>query len=161
MDIVDAPFHVIRYGVVTQMAQHSGPCLPEYLSFPQYKSGFLCPVLEFAQALPKPLSAGPTFDPKVPFPGLPAIVRKSQKGKLLRFLASPVRILPSKPPEYLGSDLFIATVVQHGMSTFDFPSGSLPFLQVLFDHRWISPEHNVNKKSTKMTYATHPLQRKE
>src|SRR5512143_1138005 len=82
------------------MSQHAGPCLSEYLPFPQYQSGLLYPVLEFAQALPQPLSAGPAFDLKVPSLGLPAIVRKSQKGKLLRLLASPVRILPSKSSEF-------------------------------------------------------------
>ncbi len=31
MDIVGTPFQVIRYGVITQVAQHSYPCLPEHL----------------------------------------------------------------------------------------------------------------------------------
>src|SRR5512139_1122254 len=89
------------------MSQHAGPCLSEYLPFPQYQSGLLYPVFEFAQALPQPLSTGPAFDLKVPSLGLPAVVRKSQKGKLLRLLAPPVRIVPSKSSEFDASRLLL------------------------------------------------------
>ena len=107
MDIVGTPFQVIRYGVVAQMAQHSNPCLPEHLPFPQYMSGFLCPVGELVQALPQLLTAGSALYLKVSFSGFPTIMRKSQKGELLGFLASLVRILPCKPPEFHASCLLL------------------------------------------------------
>ena len=107
MDVVGTPFQVIRYGVITQVAQHSYPCLPEHLPFPQYRSGFLYPVGELLQALPQLLTAGSALNLKVSFLGLPTIMRKSQKSKLLRFLASPVRIPPSKPPEFDASCLLL------------------------------------------------------
>src|SRR3989337_4302906 len=84
MDIVGTPFQVIRYGVIAQMAQHSYPCLPEHLPFPQYLSGLLCPVGEPLQALPQLLTAGPALDLKVSFLGFPTIVGKSQKRALPR-----------------------------------------------------------------------------
>ena len=99
-DVVAAPFQVIRYGVVAQVAQYSYPCLPEHLPFPQYGSDFLCPVGEFLQTLPQFLTAGSALDLKVSCLGLPAIMRKSQKGELLRFLASPVGILPGKSSKF-------------------------------------------------------------
>jgi len=107
MDIVGTPFQVIRYGVIIQMPQHSYPCLSEHLPFLQYISGFLCPVGEFVQALPQLLSAGSALDLKVSHLGLPAVMRKSQKGELLGFLASLVRALPSKPPEFDASCFFL------------------------------------------------------
>jgi len=107
MDIVGTPFQVIRYGVIAQVAQYSYPCLPKHLSFPQYRSDFLCPVGELLQALPQLLSAGSALDLKVSHLGLPAVMRKSQKGELLGFLASLVRALPSKPPEFDASCFFL------------------------------------------------------
>ena len=100
MNIVAAPFQVIRYGVVAQMAQHSNPCLPEHLSFPQYMPGFLRPVGEPLQALPQLLTAGPALHLKVSLFGFSTIMRQSQKGELLGFLASLVCVLPSKSPEF-------------------------------------------------------------
>jgi hypothetical protein len=107
MDIVGTPFQVIRYGVIAQMAQHSYPCLPEHLPFPQYLSGLLCPVGELLQALPQLLTAGTALDLKVSFLGFPTIVCKSKKGQLLGFLASPIGNLPSKTPELDASGLLL------------------------------------------------------
>src|SRR3989339_1082484 len=87
------------------MPQHSNPCLPEHFSFLQYTSGILRPIGEFLQALPQLLTAGPALDLKVSLLGLPTIMHKSQKGKLLGFLASLVRVLPCKAPEFDASCL--------------------------------------------------------
>jgi hypothetical protein len=97
--IVAAPLQVIRYGVVAQVAHHSRAGLPEHLPFLQDMSGLLCPVRELAQALPQLLTAGTALDHEVSFLGLPAVMREAQKGKLLRLLASSVRILAGKSPK--------------------------------------------------------------
>jgi len=107
MDIEVTPFQVIRYGVVAQMPQHSTPCLPEHLSLPQYSSGLPRPVGKSSQALSQLVSAGPAFDLEAPFLGLSAIMRKSQKGELLGFLTSLVRVLPSKAPEFDASGFLL------------------------------------------------------
>jgi len=48
VDIVAAPFQIVRYGVIAQMPDHSGAGLPEHPSLFQGSAGFLCPVRELA-----------------------------------------------------------------------------------------------------------------
>ena len=105
-DIVATPFQVIRYGVIIQVPEHADTGLPEHISLLQYISGVPCPVRELGQALAQLLTAGATFDFEVSLFCFPAVVRESQKGELLGFLASLVRALPSKPPEFDASCFF-------------------------------------------------------
>jgi len=100
IDIETAPFQVIRYGVIAQVADHFCPCLPEHLPFLQHRSDFYCPVGEFAQALPQLLTAGSALNLKVPLLCLPAVMREAQEGEIFRFSATLLRILPGKPPEF-------------------------------------------------------------
>jgi len=50
VDIVVAPFQIVRYGVIAQVPDHSGAGLPEHPSLFQYTAGFHCPIRELAQA---------------------------------------------------------------------------------------------------------------
>jgi len=100
IDIVAAPYRVVRYGVITQMPAHSCSGLSEHLPFSQHMSGFLCPVRELTQTLPQFLATGTTFNLEVSLPGLAAIMRKPQKGKLLWFLAASVRIFACKTAKF-------------------------------------------------------------
>ncbi len=81
----DAPDAI---GIVAQVPHHSYLGLPDHLSLPQHMAGLPCPVRKFAQALPQLLAAGSALHLEVSLPGLSAVMRKPQKGKLFRFLAS-------------------------------------------------------------------------
>jgi len=107
VDIVAAPFQVVRYGVIAQMPNHSGSGLPEHLSLSHYVSGFLRPVRELAQTLDQLLTAGATFDFEVPFFRFPAVMREPQKGELLWFLAALVRVLTGITPKFDTVGLFL------------------------------------------------------
>jgi len=99
VDIVAAPFRVIRYGVVAQVAHQSSAGLPDHLPFPQYAAGFLRPRRELSQTLSQLLPAGPAFHLEVSLLRLPAIMRESQKGELLRFPAPCPRVLSGEASE--------------------------------------------------------------
>ncbi len=98
-EVVVAPCRVIRDGVVVQVADHSGPRLPDHLPFAQYTSRFACPVREISQTLAQLLAAGSTFHLEVALSGFPAVVREAQEGEVRRFFASLTRVLASKSPE--------------------------------------------------------------
>jgi len=98
--IVAAPPHVVRYGVVTQVPHHSYLGLPEHLSLPQHMADFLRPVRKFAQTLPQLLTAGSALHLEVSLFRLPAVMRESQKGKLLRLLTPLVCIFPGKSSKF-------------------------------------------------------------
>ena len=105
--IVAAPLRVIRYGVIAQMTDYACPGLPEHFSLCHYVPALFGPVCELTQALTQLLAAGATFDLEVSFSGLAAIMRKSQKGKLLWFLAPLVGILTGKTAKFDATRLLL------------------------------------------------------
>ena len=107
MDVVAAPSKVIRYGVIIQMPKHADTGLPEHIPLLQYATGLPCPVREIGQALTQLLAAGATFDFEVSFFCFPAVVRESQKGKLLWFLAALICVLTCIPPKFDTVGLFL------------------------------------------------------
>ena len=99
IDIVAAPLRVIRYGIVTQVADHTGPRLPDHLSFPQHMPRLAGPVFELTQTLAKLLAGGVTFHLEVPFPGLPTVMGQAQEGKLFGLPAAPLRLFSGIAPK--------------------------------------------------------------
>ena len=91
INIVAAPFRVIRDGVIIQVADHSGAGLPEQLTLSQDAPRFPYPLRERAQALCQLRSTGTAFDLEVTLTGLAAVMRQPQEGKLGGFLAARVR----------------------------------------------------------------------
>jgi hypothetical protein len=89
------------------MAHHSNARLPEHFSFLQHMPGFPCPFRELAQALPQLLPAGSALDLEMPFLGLSAVMRKTQKGKVLWLFASLLRLLSGKSPEFDAARLLL------------------------------------------------------
>ena len=92
IDIIAAPFCVIRYGVIVQIPDHPGSGLPEHLPFSEHPSGLFRPIAEVAQTYAQLLATGAALDLEVSPLGLAAIMRKTQKGKLLWLLAALVCI---------------------------------------------------------------------
>jgi hypothetical protein len=99
MDEIATWLQVIRDGVIVEMPGHPISGLAQHLSFPHHASGSARPVREFVQTLVHFLATRAAFHFEVPFLVLSAVMRKSQKGELLRFLASLVRTLTSKASE--------------------------------------------------------------
>ena len=106
-DIVATPFQVIRYGVIIQVPENADAGLPEHISLLQYISGVPCPVRELGQALAQLLTAGAMFDFEVSLFCFPAVVRESQKGKLLGFLAALLCVLACIPHKFDTVGLFL------------------------------------------------------
>ncbi len=104
-------FRVVRDSVIVQVPCNADLSLPQHLAFRQHIPRLLCPVCQLLQALSHLLAARAAFDLEAPFPGLPAIMRKSQKGELLRFLTSLVRTLTSKASK-LNASCFLSCQFQ-------------------------------------------------
>ncbi len=88
IDVAGTLLRVVCDGVVVKVSDNFDPGLPEHLAFAQYTTSFLCPVHEVPQTLPQFLATRSALDLEVSALGRSAVVRKSKKGKLLRFSAS-------------------------------------------------------------------------
>ena len=85
VDVAAASLRIIRYGVVVQMASHSYRGIPQHLAFGQSTPALLCPFGKPVQAQSELLSTGAPFKFEMSLSSLAAIVRKTQKVKLLGF----------------------------------------------------------------------------
>ena len=96
---------IIRCGVIIEMPFNPGFCPTQHLSFPQNRPALACPFGKFPEALCKFLATGAALYLAVPRPALSAIMRKSQKGKLLWLFAAFLRICTRKSPKFNAAGL--------------------------------------------------------
>ena len=102
-----AQFRIIRYGVIVQMPFNADLGPSQHLPFPQNRPAFAYPIGKPSQAQCELLATRTTLYPEVPFPGLPTIVCKTQKGELFRLLAPLLRFRTRKSPKLNAARLFL------------------------------------------------------
>ena len=88
IDVVGAPFRVIRYGVIVQMPNYPAPSYSQHFAFAHYATRPYGPVRKLPQTGSQLLAAGATLQLEVSSPGLATIMGKTQKSELLRLGAA-------------------------------------------------------------------------
>jgi hypothetical protein len=107
IDVVGAPFRVIRYGVIVQMPNYPAPSYSQHFAFAHYATRPYGPVRKLAQTGSQLLAAGTTLKLEVSFAGFATVMDKTQKRKLPRFGATFPGTFSGKPTKFNAARLLL------------------------------------------------------